>query len=112
MALNLRIRLYYIQRSAVRLILQGYVATHPEPPLLGCRDLVANAFGRYLPFKLGKAQQHVQCQPSHAGCGVERLGHRYKRRACPIQNVDDLGKIPQRPGEPVILVDNNAINFA
>jgi hypothetical protein len=72
---NLCVRLLDFQCSAIGLIAQRHVAPHPETLLLGRRDLVANALGRNLPLKLGKAQQHVESQPPHACGGIERLGH-------------------------------------
>ena len=49
----------------------------PHPQALAFRgsNLVSNPFRRHFAFELRKREQHVQCQASHAGGCVERLGH-------------------------------------
>ena len=44
----------------VRVVAQWGNATHPKALLLGCRNLVANPFGRYFTLELCEGQQHVQ----------------------------------------------------
>ena len=53
-------------------------AADPKALALGRSDLVPDALGGDLPFKLGKRQQHVQGKPTHRGGGVERLRDRDK----------------------------------
>jgi len=49
----------------MRIVPERRDATHPEPLLLGRRDLVPDPFGRHLALELGEGQEHVQGQPSH-----------------------------------------------
>jgi hypothetical protein len=42
-------------------------------PLTG--DLVPNPLSRDLSLELGEGQKHVEGQATHAGRGIERLGH-------------------------------------
>jgi len=44
------------------------------------------------------------------GRGVELLRHRNKGRAPGIQDLDDLGKIGDRAGQPVDLVDDQGVD--
>src|SRR6516164_744981 len=46
----------------------------------------------------------------HRGCRVELLRHRNKRCASRIENLDDLGEIGERAGQPVDLTDDHGID--
>jgi hypothetical protein len=59
-----------------------------------------------------QGQQDIEGQASHRGCGVELLGDRHKRHIMLVEEFDQFGKIRQRPGQPVDLVDDNDINLA
>ena len=91
-------------------VAERHDAAHPHALLLRGRDLVADALGRDLPLELGEGQQHVQRQPAHRGGGVELLGHRDERDAVLVEDLDDLGEVGQRPGQPVDLVDDHDID--
>ena len=82
------------------------------PLLLRCRDLVADALARDLALELGERQQHVQRQPAHRGGGVELLRDRDERDAVGIEDLDDLGEVGQRAGQPVDLVDHHNVDLA
>ena len=79
---------------------------HPHALLLRGRDLVADALARDLALELGERQQNVQGQPSHRGRRIERLGDGDERGLGAVEDVDDLGEVGQRPGQPVDLVDD------
>jgi hypothetical protein len=61
-------------------------------------------------LELRKGQQNVEGQTPHRRRRVELLRDRNKGRASRIEDLDDLGKISQRAGEPVDLVDNDRID--
>ena len=63
-----------------------------------------------LAFELGEGQEHVQGQSSHAGRRVERLGDRDERHLMRVEQLDQLGKVRERAGQPVDLVDNDDVN--
>ena len=44
--------------------------------------------------------------------GVEGLGHRHKRDAVGIEQLDELGEISERAGQPVDLVNQHNVNPA
>jgi hypothetical protein len=46
------------------------------------------------------------------GGGIELLGHRHKRDALRVENLDHLGEICQRSGQPVDLVHDHDVNQA
>ena len=87
-------------------------AAHPHALLLGGRDLVADALAGDLALELGKRQQDVERQAPHRRRGVELLGDRHKGDAMLVENVDDLGEVGQRPGQPVNLVDDHHVDLA
>src|SRR5438128_10822465 len=60
-------------------------------------------------FELSKGQQHIEGQPPHRARGVELLGHRHERGALGVEDLDQLGKIGERAGQPVDLVDDNDV---
>src|SRR6516165_6588042 len=59
---------------------------------------------------LREGQQHVEGQASHRGGRVELLRHRNKGRCPRIEDLDNLGKIGERAGQPVDLVDHHGID--
>ncbi len=63
-----------------------------------------------LALELGEGQQHVEGQPAHARCGVERLGHGHERHPVRIEDLDELGEVGERAGEPVDLIDHHHID--
>src|SRR4029077_19347977 len=73
-------------------------------------DLVADALADDLALELRKGQQHVQGQAPHRGCRVELLRHRNEGRAPGVEDLDNLGKIGKRAGQPVDLVDDHDID--
>src|ERR1700730_4914136 len=84
-------------------------ATHPHPLLLRGGDLVADALADDLALELREGQQDVQGQAPHRGRRIELLRHRYEGRSPRIEDLDDLGKIGERAGQPVDLVDDHRI---
>src|SRR4029077_8681741 len=87
-------------------------AADPNALALGGSDLVAHPLPDQLPFELGKGQQHIEREPPHAGAGVERLRHGYERDAVGIKQLDELGKVSQRAGQPVDLVNQHDVDLA
>ena len=51
-------------------------------------------------------------KPSHAGGGVESLGHRDERDVVFVEQLDDLGEVGQRPCQPVDLVNYNHVDLS
>src|SRR6516165_2202542 len=84
-------------------------ASHPHPFLLRGGDLVADALADDLALELREGQQNIEGQAPHRGRRVELLRDRNKRRTPRIEDLDDLGKIGERTGQPVDLVDDNGI---
>jgi hypothetical protein len=82
------------------------------PFLLRGGDLVADALAGYLALELGEGQQHIEGQPSHRGRRVELLRDRHERHALGIEDLDDLGEVGKRAGQPVDLVDDHDIDLA
>ena len=58
-----------------------------------------------------KEEQHVERQTPHGGRCVELLRHRHEGCVMGVEDVDDLGEICKRPGQPVDLVDNDDLNL-
>src|SRR5438067_1239839 len=85
-------------------------AAHPHPLLLRGGDLVADTLAGDLALELRKGQQNIEGQTPHRRRRVELLRDRNKGRASRIKDFDDLGKISQRAGQPVDLVDNDRID--
>ena len=52
----------------------------------------------------------MQCQSSHAGRGVEGLGHRDEKRAGRLEPLDELCKVGEGTGQPVDLVDHDLLD--
>src|SRR5712675_1042010 len=88
---------------------------HPADPqtlALGGRDLVANALGSDLAFELGEREKDIEREPAHGRGGIELLGDRYERDIMLVEQLDKLGKVCQRPGQPVDLIDHDHIDLA
>src|SRR5690606_28307153 len=49
-------------------------------------------------------------RPPHGSGGIERLGDANKASTCPVEYIDDPGKIGETAGEPVDLVEQNNID--
>ena len=107
-----RLRLIDDQFAVLDVIAERHVAAHPHALLLRRRDLVADALAGDLALELGEREQHVERQAPHGGRRVELLRHRHERRIVGVEDVDDLGEIGERPGQPVDLVDNDDLNLA
>jgi len=82
-----------MQRAALDPVAKRDYAAHPHPLLFRSGDLVPDALARYLSLELGEGQQHIKGQTSHAGRGVERLGHRDEGDAMGIECLDELGEV-------------------
>ena len=52
----------------------------------------------------------MQRQSSHAGRGVEGLGHRDENRAGRLEPFDELRKVGEGTGQPVDLVDHDLLD--
>lgn len=68
--------------------------------------------GNHLALELRKREQHVERQSPHAGRGVERLRDRDERNQMLVEKLDELGKIGERSGQPVDLVDHDDVDLA
>jgi len=53
-----------------------------------------------------------RAKPPHGRGGIELLGGRYERDIMLVEQLDELGKVCQRPGQPVDLVDHDNIDLA
>ena len=91
-------------------ITERWDATHPHPFSFRGGDLVADAFADDLALELREGQQNIQGQAPHRGRRVELLRDRNERCAPGIEDLDDLGKIGERTGQPVDLVDDDNID--
>ncbi len=87
-------------------------AADPETLALGGRNLVPDPLGGDLALELGKRQQHVEGQPPHRGGGVELLGDRDERDTVLVEQFDQLGKVGQRAGQAIDLVDDDDVDLA
>src|SRR5208282_1176518 len=96
--------------AVLRLVTERRHPAHPHPLLLRGGDLVADALADDLALELRKGQQNIEGQAPHRGRRVELLRHRDKRRAPRIKDLDDLGEIGERAGQPVDLVNDNRID--
>src|SRR6516162_8147224 len=83
---------------------------HPHPLPFRGGDLVADALADDLALKLRKGQQHIEGQAPHRGRCVELLRHRNKRGAPGVEDLDDLGEIGERAGQPVDFVDDDRVD--
>src|SRR5215218_8530954 len=101
-----------VQGPVLDPVAERHYATHPDALLLRCSNLVPDALARDLALELSKGQQHVEGEPPHAGRSVEGLGHRDERDAVPIEELDQLGKVGERSGEAIHLVDDDHVDAA
>src|SRR5690606_5794171 len=100
-----------------QLLVDGPVAkrdgtAHPDAFLARGSNLVADALRRNLALKLGKGQEHIQRQPAHRCRGVELLRHRDEGHVVGIEYLHDLGKVHQRTGQAVDLVDDDHVDLS
>src|SRR5262249_5433935 len=93
-----------------RPITERWDATHPHPFSFRGGDLVADAFADDLALELREGQQNIQGQTPHRGRRIELLRDRNEGRAPGIEDLDNLGKIGERTGQPVDLVDDHDID--
>ena len=96
-----------VQRPVLDPIAERDHAAHPDALPLRGGDLVADPLAGDLALELGEGEEHVQGQPPHAGGRVEGLGHRDERDAMGVEQLDQLGEVGQRSGQPVDLVDDD-----
>ena len=59
-----------------------------------------------------KDNRMFEGQPANRCRRIELLNDRHKRHPVPIEQLDELGEVHQRPAEPVHLVDNYGIDTA
>ena len=109
---GLRLALDDDQLSLAHRVAERRHAAHPHPLSLRGGDLVADPFPGDFALELREGQQHIEGQPSHRGGGVELLRDRDERHALGVEDLDDLGEIGQRSGQPVDLVDDHGIDLA
>lgn len=64
----------------------------------------------HFPFELGEGQQHIEGETAHARRGVKTLRHRDKGHFVRIEDFDQFGKVGQRAGEPVDLIDHDHVD--
>jgi Tetracyclin repressor-like, C-terminal domain len=79
-------------------------AAHPDASLFRGGDFVADALAGNLALELRKRQQHVEGEPSHAGGGVESLGHRDERDVVFVVTIIDAAGdfMESRPTLPAV----------
>jgi len=97
------------------LLIHCRVAKRDRPPdpnalALGGGNLVPHPLPNQLPFELGKRQQDIEREPAHAGAGVEGLRDRHERHVMGIEQLNDLGEISERAGEPIDLVNQHNVD--
>src|SRR5438477_5410888 len=83
---------------------------HPHPLSFRGSDLVADALADDLALELRKGQQHIEGQAPHRCRRVELLRHRNEGGASLIEDLDDLGKIGERAGQPIDPVDHDGVD--
>src|SRR6202047_5020415 len=98
------------ERALVGVIAPRHIPAHPHALLLRRGDLVADAFTGDLALELGKGQQHIERQAPHRARRVELLRHRNERHSLGVEELDQPGKIGERAGQPVDLVDDHDID--
>jgi hypothetical protein len=107
MAHGFRLTVHDDEPVVPNLIAERRHAAHPHPLLFRGGDLVADAFTGDLALELSEGQQHIEGQPPHRRRRVELLGDRNKRRALGVEDLDNLGKVGERAGQPVDFVDGD-----
>src|SRR6266571_8654444 len=65
-----------------------------------------------LPLELGEGEEHIEREPPHAGGRVEGLRHRDEGDPVLVEQLDQLGEVGKRSGEPVDLVDHHDVDLA
>src|SRR5947207_9509099 len=73
--------------AVLGLVSERSYAPDPQALALGGRDLVADALGGHLTFKLVKRQQDIERQPPHRGRGIELLCDRGEGHAMTIETL-------------------------
>jgi hypothetical protein len=71
-----------------------------------------DTFAGDLPLELGKGQQHIEHQLSHRARRVGLLRHRHERHSLGVEEFDQPGKIDERAGQPIDLVDDHDVDPA
>ena len=94
---------------AARLAARPCVRSSTQKPLVG--GPIVEKMVKY-DSELRKRKQHVQRQPAHRGGGVELLGHRDERDIVLVEQLDELGKVRQRAGQAIDLVDHDDVDLA
>ena len=95
-----------------QVIAKRRAAAHPHALLLGGSDLVADPLSGDLPLKLGKREQYIEGQPAHAGGGVEGLCDTHETDVILLEQFHHAGKIRERAGQPINLVDHHDVDAA
>src|SRR5690606_14375332 len=96
--------------SLRQIIAKWRAAAHPHALLFGRGNLVTDPLSGNLAFELGKGEQHIERQPSHAGGGIEGLRDAHKTDVMLLEQLDHTGKIRERAGQAIDLVDNHDID--
>jgi hypothetical protein len=82
------------------------------PFLAGRRELVADTLADHLALELGEGQKDVKREPAHRRRRVERLGDADEGDVPALEYLDQLGKIHERAGQTVDLVDHHDVDLA
>src|SRR5262249_20716738 len=104
---RLGLGLVHNELSIPHVIAERNGATHPHALAAGGGKLVADALARDLALELGKRQQDIEGEATHRGRGIELLGDRHERHAMGLKQLNQLGKVGKRTGQPVDLVDHD-----
>jgi hypothetical protein len=59
---------------------------------------------------LREGEEDVECQSAHGRVGIELLGDGHKDHVVSIKELQQLAEVEERAGEPVNLVDNDAVD--
>ena len=100
------------QLPVLHLVTERRQAAHPHTLLFGSCNLVADSFAGDFTLELGKRQEDVQGQSSHARGCVELLGYRNERDTLCVEGFHDLGEIEQRARQPVDFIDHHHVDLA
>jgi len=104
--------LHDVQHAILYSVPERHLSSHPEPLLLGGGDLVTDALARDLPFELREGKKNVKRQPPHRARGVELLGDGDEGDAMLVEELNELGEVGERAGEPIDLVDDDDVDPA
>ena len=110
LANEFRVLLNDVKRAVFDPITEWNCATHPDASLFRGSDFVPDTLARNLALELRERKQHVEGEPSHAGGGVQSLGHRDERDVVFVEQLDELGEVGQRPCQPVDLIDHDHVD--